>query len=584
MNLDELSGRRPPAVRLLVMFCAMLVGAPAVQAVEPRLPSAPSLQEATANSAMPEANVMADPVIARVLDKLQVALSAPAAVPVDAAAGEPRRAKDAPLPSAGSEEPDLDAEAGASADDFDASGVSQQQRMSENEALATFYRLPGRRPLWVDENGFNARATEVLDEIARAGEYGLRPEDFPVARPKLVSGEDPTEALASAELALSGAALKYARYARGGRIDPRGLSRFEGRGPRVPDYPRLLADLADGASPGTVLRDENPHYPQFEALRAQLQALSKPPEGGLADFISQLGAEPPDPDKLRLQILMNMERWRWMPDRLGGDNDIYVWANVPELRVRIFEGGKAIFDEKGIFGLQEKQTPLFDDEIEWVEINPTWYVPDSIKVADILPDARHSGRMIEKYGLKIDCGAKGADYRSIDWSATDIRGCQVSQPIGPRSVLGRFKFKFPNGYSVYMHDTLNHRLFDQDIRVLSHGCVRVANPQRMAEILLGHDHGVTADEIAAVVASGEEHSEALQHKVPIHIAYFTARVDEEGKLQTYPDYYGHDHSLAEALYGRGDLFPLKTYVGSQWGPPSVPAVKQTPTVLPSFLR
>ena len=264
------------------------------------------------------------------------------------------------------------------------------------------------------------------------------------------------------------------------------------------------------------------------------------------------------------QLLINMERWRWLPDDLDGDAGIYVWANIPEFRVRIIREGKKVFDERVIVGKTDKQTPVFSDKMEWIEIHPTWYVPNSIKVADILPSLRRrTSRVMERYHLKLNCGRHGSDPTNIDWSKVDIRNCSVTQPPGKQSVLGDFKFKFPNKHAVYMHDTLTRGLFNRTTRTFSHGCLRIRNPRRMAEILLDHDKGMTSSRIGKILAGPRRlHTEKLKRHVPVHITYFTIFFDENGKLKTRADYYGNDRRLARALVGKGHLF-------------SVPAVAST---------
>lgn len=507
-------------------------------------------------------------------------------------------------------------------------------KLTAEQTLGAYYGSSEAQLLWIGDKGLNAEASALLDEFRIADRYGLRPRDFSFEEPgDSETGFSTPEKTAELELTLSRLALKYMRYAAGGRIDPRKLSRFQDRGPRRPDYMRRLEQLARTSDSKGVLRDCHPKHPQFEKLRQRLLALtfeatasgslSEKPAGNfpatgpilrpgsnhvqvrqlrkrLGIPVSKtkedlrfgqdvqkavmafqrkqgLGADgivgpttrrrlagiktlKESREKLRARLLINMERWRWMPDRLEGDNDLYVWANVPELRVRIIKSGKTIFSEKAITGQLGKQTPMFSDEMEWIEFNPTWYIPNSIKVADVLPSLRRKGRVMERYHLRVDCGAYGRDWRAIDWKKVDIRRCSVTQPAGRKSVLGDFKFKFPNKHSVYMHDTLTPGLFSRTHRILSHGCVRVQNPRRMAEILLNHDKGYKAQKISALLGRGL-HKEYLTRKVPVHMTYFSTLVDEQGHISHHRDYYGHDKRLAQALLGKGHLFKGAIYGG-----------------------
>ena len=263
------------------------------------------------------------------------------------------------------------------------------------------------------------------------------------------------------------------------------------------------------------------------------------------------------PEVQLVKILINMERWRWLPADLDGDADIYVWANIPEYRVRIVRQGELAFSERVIVGKTNKRTPVFSDEMEWIEIHPTWYVPNSIKVEDILPSLRRrTSSVMKRYHLKLHCGRHGSDPKSIDWSSVDIRKCSVSQPPGAKSVLGDFKFKFPNKHAVYMHDTPTKGLFKRTTRTFSHGCVRIQNPRRMAEILLAHDKQMSAERLGEILAGPRRlHKEDLNRHVPVHITYFTAVFSDDGKFTTRPDIYGHDKRLAQVLMGKGHLMP-----------------------------
>ncbi len=538
---------------------------------------------------------------------------------------------------------------------------------SPKQALAAFYGQNNRHPIWVSTDHIMKKTLAVIDELQHADRYGLRPRDFTLpefvnnAASKPETSLSP-EQLAKVELALSKTVLKYANYAKGGRIDPRKLSRFQDRGPRLPDSNKVLSDLANSDDPAAVLHALHPQHPQFKALRKKLLQLIDRPgphkqakagkrpglrfpasgptlrfgmkhpqiillrkrlhlneavrsgEAALFDKtvldgvkkfqknnkikadgvvgqgtrnrLAGIGSPKNSSEKLRARLLINMERWRWMPDRLQGNNNIYVWANVPELRVRIIREGKVIFAEKVIAGQPAKQSPMFSDKMEWIEFNPTWFVPDSIKVADILPSLRRKGRVMSRYHLKLDCGKFGNDFSSIDWNKVDIRKCAVTQPAGAKSVLGKLKFKFPNKHSVYMHDTLTPGLFNRKHRVLSHGCIRVKNPRRMAEVLLASDKGMSARRVGSLLAGRGLHTEYLSRSIPVHITYFSTRVKKDGSLAHYPDYYGHDKRLAEALLGKGHLFKGAIYGGSsryrRKRRPRPPRPAPTPSVNPRF--
>jgi murein L,D-transpeptidase YcbB/YkuD len=249
------------------------------------------------------------------------------------------------------------------------------------------------------------------------------------------------------------------------------------------------------------------------------------------------------------RVLLNMEQWRWMPEDLGA---FYVWANVPEFVFRIVKDGKVIHTERLVVGKPDTQTPVFSDEMEQVIFHPFWGVPDSIKRADIQPSlARGSTRVLERYNLRIQYRGRDIDPAGVDWTTADMRQFHVYQPPGGPNLLGVIKFRFPNKHDVYMHDTPQKNLFEASVRANSHGCMRVRNPDRLAELLLAHDQGWTAGRVAAAIKSGPQNNQInLKQKIPVHVTYFTAAVDDDGKLKFFNDLYGHEKRIALGIEGK----------------------------------
>ena len=277
-------------------------------------------------------------------------------------------------------------------------------------------------------------------------------------------------------------------------------------------------------------------------------------------------AAKPNPQRDQERIVLNMERWRWLPAELG---DMYVWDNIPEFMMRVVKGGQPIHKEKIIVGKTNTQTPVFSARMQYVIFHPEWGVPDSIKVKEILPYLRRPAqegffgfggggadtRVLQRHNLRVSVNGRPVDASQIDWNSTDIRQYQFIQPSGGTNVLGVVKFRFPNKHDVYMHDTSQRELFSAKTRTFSHGCMRVHNPQKLAEILLGEDQGMSPQQVAGLIARGGSSNEiTLKKQIPVHITYMTAMVDESGKLETYADVYGHDSRLQLALSGKQTVF------------------------------
>lgn len=259
------------------------------------------------------------------------------------------------------------------------------------------------------------------------------------------------------------------------------------------------------------------------------------------------------------RLLVNMERWRWMPDDLG---ELYVWDNVPEFMMSVVKKDEVIHSEKIIVGKRDTPTPMFSADMLYVVFHPEWGVPDSIKVKEIWPYLQGPSfdlfglggggntRILERHNLRVSYNGRPVNASQVDWSNVDVRRYTFIQPPGAGNVLGVVKFRFPNKHDVYMHDTPQRELFASQARAFSHGCMRVQNPRRLAEILLEEDQGMTAGEVGRLLAGGYNNEVALKKPIPVHVNYFTAVADKVGKVRTFGDLYGHDSRLAAALEGR----------------------------------
>jgi len=289
----------------------------------------------------------------------------------------------------------------------------------------------------------------------------------------------------------------------------------------------------------------------FDDALAEAVAAFQKEKGLMADGI--IGPQTRRVLNRRLQgraktIIANMERWRWMPEKLGKR---YVQVNIPEFRFRIMSGSKLIHSERVVVGKVTNKTPIFSDEMETVIFNPYWYPPVSIVRNEILPGARQNPEFIYRNGLQIsNADGRPIDPESIDWYYAEAGQMFFRQPPGPGNVLGVVKFLFPNRHQVYMHDTPTKSLFDKPVRTYSHGCMRVRDPRKFAEIVLNYDKGWSRARIERMIASGENQPVTLDTKLPVHVTYFTAVVDDDGKLNIDDDVYQHDARVLAALDGR----------------------------------
>jgi murein L,D-transpeptidase YcbB/YkuD len=249
------------------------------------------------------------------------------------------------------------------------------------------------------------------------------------------------------------------------------------------------------------------------------------------------------------KLLVNMERWRWLPDDLGST---HVWNNLPEFETRVVKNGRVIHQERIVIGKVETQTPIFSDKMQFVVFQPDWGIPNSIKITDLLPRLRGGDPgVIERRDMRVVMNGRTVPSSRIDWSRVDVREVAILQNPGASNPLGQMKFMFPNKHDVYMHDTPSKHLFNSTVRTFSHGCIRVRNPRALADLVFNEDRGLSPAQISAsfMGASRPNNKVDLNRDIDVHNIYFTVVANEDGTLRSFNDIYGHDRRIAMALEG-----------------------------------
>ena len=404
-------------------------------------------------------------------------------------------------------------------------------------ALTAFYAARSD-PIWMTDMGFSSEAQSAIDEVLRADDWGLSSADFQLPPAGDLPNSIDDQALNEIKLDL--AILKYARYARGGRTVPVQLSKLYGMTPSLRDPKTVLAEIADAPEPSVYLQGLHPKHVQFQRLH---QALLK------ARAESEAGAKSANLQK----IVVNMERWRWMPENLGS---LHILLNVPAFMVYVAKDGKVVYSDKIVVGELKYATPIFSAELKSVVFNPEWTVPPTIVRENLLPSLRGGGlfgggtSILTQHELNVNYNGKRVDPSSIDWNRVNMGAISFTQAPGPNNVLGKVKFVYPNPYSVYMHDTIKQGLFDKDMRAEGHNCPRVEHPGKIAAVILAQDQSLPQAEVDKLLASGYNAGVNIAHGVRIHTAYFTAVADEDGKVATFPDIYKLDPPVAAAILGK----------------------------------
>ena len=482
-----------------------------------------------------------------------------------------------------------------------------------------FYADHAYAPLWTSVGGITERGQALVVAIGGAGADGLDPNDYRYIDIVEIQNATTRQDIATLEVMLSGALVRLAQHLSAGRVDPMQVERSndlypEGVAPidvltgavTATDIPAYVEQFAPDQEEYRRLKEA---LAAFRALAAEGVVWPTVPEGesikpdmsdpripalresliahGDLDAAAAVAADPTLYDltlqeavkrfQLRHgllddavvgkntvaamnvtllqrieQIVLNLERRRWMADDRG---ERYIFVNLADFQLKVVDHGHTIFVSPIIVGTEYNQTPVFSDELEYLEINPYWNVPPKIARNELLPKIKENPGYLAEQNFELLSGWSGDDVpvdpMTIDWStvsASDF-SYKLRQRPGQGNALGRVKFMFPNRFDVYLHDTPSRGLFARETRTFSHGCMRVGDPAGLAAVVLAGEPGWDLARFEAVVASGERTIVPLTKHLPIHIAYITAFVNKDGEVNFRRDIYGRDKSLAAALFG-----------------------------------
>jgi murein L,D-transpeptidase YcbB/YkuD len=486
---------------------------------------------------------------------------------------------------------------------------AQRDSVAYNEGQSLYF-LYGERyfePIWLGQGAdgkitFSPAAQKIITLFENAAAEGLRPQDYLTADIDLsrANSGNPT-ALAGLETAFSAAVLRYADHLHNGRIKPQSVSANLDIKHKPIDRAKLLENLAKSADPAPILAALGPKHPEFLALRTALanfdQNTSQRPIpigegpvlkiGGNDARVPAIRARlelPAAPDNVydntlgdavkafqdslglevdgvigpatiaalnggnatrREDILANMERWRWMPSDLGKFN---VFVNIPEFRLSIQRDGREEYTTRVVVGTTKNQTPIFSDNIRHVVVNPYWNVPSSIIKGEIAPAVMRNPAYTDNQNMDLLYNGTPVSPWQVDWSQVSATNFpfRVRQRPGPGNALGQIKFLFPNKHDVYLHDTPSKGLFSRSFRAFSHGCVRVQDPLAFADALMANEPNISRTSLEGMFGPSERWVNP-QTQIPVHLAYFTLRVDADGTIKSYGDVYGHNEKLIAAM-------------------------------------
>ena len=481
-------------------------------------------------------------------------------------------------------------------------------------AIRKFYKDRAFAPIWLDGAGANQRAVILTTALRNADAHGLDSVDYvPDGLDALMNARGEGER-AALEFALSHALVRYGKDVGSGRLDPQKVDPEHYVYPRdidpvlllsdagaAPDLAAFLESLAPGSREYSRLKNALANYrviaanggwsrlpdgetlkpgmsdPQVALLRRRLV------EAGDLDVAAASGdlfdedletavkffqyrhgltrdgavgkrtrAALNVPVEARIdQMLLNMERRRWMPVDPG---ERYVFVNMADFVLKVVDGPKTIHDTRVVVGAPFHRTPVFSGEMTFLVLNPYWHVPPSIAKREILPKLKQNANYLVEKNMTLlsgwSAGASELDSTVVDWAnmSTGDFTYKIRQGPGDGNALGRVKFMFPNRFNVYLHDTQSKNLFGRTVRTFSHGCIRVENPLDLAEMLLRHDEDWPRERIESVVRGGERKVVSLDESIPVHLTYLTAWVNKDGSVHFRDDVYERDKRLAAVLF------------------------------------
>lgn len=287
---------------------------------------------------------------------------------------------------------------------------------------------------------------------------------------------------------------------------------------------------------------------------------------GILDDKTVKALNTPKRDKQIDVVLVNMERWRWLPRDLGAPalGDAYVILNIPDYTLKVMQRGQQVWTTRVVTGKPGSHaTPLLTETMKYITVNPTWNVPPSIVYNEYLPALQQDPTVLQRMGLRLEQNRDGSVH--------------ISQPPGEANALGRIRFNFPNKFLVYQHDTPDKNLFAREDRAFSHGCMRVQYPDQYASVLLNivmPNEKYTPERVRSMYGKSEIDLK-FPTPVPVNLTYQTAFVDDAGKLQFRKDVYGRDATMINILKNKSGK-DLEAVVAH-----SQPSYSRPATTLPS---
>ena len=448
--------------------------------------------------------------------------------------------------------------------------VDDKAKIANPNLITAFYEQNGYDPVFVMDHIFNGDVDITANYFEKASQHGLDPRMFKadeikqlVAKFKDKKGiknlDEAYQDIAKLEILMANSLINYSNALEYGMVSPRKIYQRYFTATKRPDSASMLKTL-QAQNLKTYLDSIQPKDPQYLMLQKALMA------GGTAQGMTK--------EETQRYLVVNMERLRW---KNKPNQPEYVIVNIPDYRLDVMQNGKSILNMKVVVGegrntdntvsLVEydesdkidrpfsRETPQLNSIIHSVQVNPVWNIPQSIASKEIMVEAAKDPYYLSNKGIDVYKGGKKVDDpETIDWSKASKDDYDFKQRPSDDNALGKIKFLFNNNSSVYLHDTPAKSAFTQNMRALSHGCVRLGDPQALAKVIFGD--GTTYNKIVQDMSQDnpDPTTLAVPKKMPVYITYVTCWADANGTLQYRPDVYGLD----VVLYGHLQKFLANT--------------------------
>ena len=373
---------------------------------------------------------------------------------------------------------------------------------------------------WSRDGVLSTDAFALLEVLAKAPEEGLVSDDYNYGQMRqlmlpLMSYQAGTarldpETLIRLDALMTQAFYRYAQDMAEGRLRPDTLKRRE-----TIDNPALLQKALNEKTVSETLLGLSPKHLGYRALKKELARLR---------HLDGLGAQPTGPSEN--QVVLNMERWRWLPNDLGKKHII---VNIADYSLEYFEEGQSVLRMRVAVGRPYRQTPVFSSPLQAIVLNPSWHVPLRILTQDLMPKVKKDPGFLKKQKIHV--------LGPNRW---------VQEP-GNLNAMGRIEFVLPNPYDVYLHDTPAGHVFEQEGRAVSSGCIRLEKPFELAMQVMKPDPNWTIKKMFTLLEDKKRKNIVVKEPVMVHLLYWTTQVDSEGRVRYLQDIYGRDKALMDVL-------------------------------------